>query len=165
MATKTTSQLLAVATGNITGGVLWGDDSAGATKKFAVSKVATADTIVARDNTGGITVVSVLISGSVVTSQNTLNFIGGAVDTKFKNSANNQDNLTITDAGNVTVRGTMKATGGLDFSSATFPLTNVSTQATVGANGGATAHPANPVGYIKVTLNGSGPYIIPYYNG
>lgn len=52
MSTTTTTSLTAVATGNITGAVLWGDDSAGATKKFAASKIGTADTIASRGPSG-----------------------------------------------------------------------------------------------------------------
>lgn len=40
---------------------------------------------------------------------------------------------------------------------------NVDTQSTVGAAGGASALPATPTGFIKVKINGTTTYVIPYY--
>lgn len=42
-------------------------------------------------------------------------------------------------------------------------LANPTTQATIGANGAASALTANPVGYLTVMI-GNSPFIVPYYN-
>ncbi len=42
-------------------------------------------------------------------------------------------------------------------------LASPTTQATIGANGAATALTANPVGYLTIMI-GNAPFIVPYYN-
>jgi hypothetical protein len=70
------------------------------------------------------------------------------------------DATTLTSANNfgsenLTTTGTITA-GNISISSAT-------TATTVGATGGASALPVNPVGYISISINGS-IRKIPYYN-
>ena len=44
------------------------------------------------------------------------------------------------------------------------PRHDGTTQATIGANGAASALTALPVGYIQIYIGGTTKYIIPYYN-
>lgn len=75
-------------------------------------------------------------------------------------------NLTVTNCtvaslvASVGIQGTL--TGSLNANSTNLVVANIAT-ATSGSSGGASALPATPSGFIKVTLNGS-TFVIPYYN-
>jgi hypothetical protein len=66
-----------------------------------------------------------------------------------------QDNTISTNASNANLELSANGTGTVDF--------RLPTSATVGANGAASALTANPVGYLKIKVNGT-EYQIPYYN-
>ena len=66
-----------------------------------------------------------------------------------------QDNTISTNASNSNLELSANGTGTIDL--------KVPTSTTIGANGAASAPTANPVGYLKIKINGT-EYQIPYYN-
>lgn len=92
-------------------------------------------------------------SPSMIQGQGTENF--NVFGTARLNNVFFTDNKIYTDRSNEDLELECSGTGTIDL--------KLPTSSTIGSNGGASALTANPVGYVKVKINGT-EYQIPYYN-
>ena len=102
-------------------------------------------------STGGLVLSAA--SGQTITATNT--FAAGEISATLGEFPTLRTDKLQNDTSNGDIQIDTQGTGVVDFRTAT--------QATIGANGTASALTANPVGYLKVKIAGSD-YVIPYYN-
>lgn len=164
--TVTATTFIGALTGNVTGNV---SGTAATVTGASQTAITTLGTI-----TGATSITSTIFSGPLTGNASTAT-TAGTVTTASQPSITSVGTLTsLTSSGDINGKEL-----GLNGNSLVSLNTNsdiiidpagtgtidlaVPTQATIGANGGATALTANPVGYINVNIGGI-PYIIPYYN-